>query len=153
MKTYIGLLSILSLGLLTGCVNTYKEIEPCETFSVAQVINEPRVVTEPSFDRACHIVRMGQEMTSSDTWQYKLLLGNKTTVPQNAYYFMLWYDAEGKLIELPTPVWLTTLVLPGEYKEVRIPSPTKEARDFRLYLRGRYDADAKDMFDEANEDE
>ena len=69
-------------------------------------------------------------------WQYKLLFANKTTVPQNVYHFILWYDKDGKLITTPSPVWMSCVVLTGEYKEIRIVAPTREVRDFRLYLYG-----------------
>ena len=71
-------------------------------------------------------------------------IANKTTVPQNVYHFMLWYDKDGKLITTPSPVWMSCVVLTGEYKEIRIVAPTREARDFRLYLQGRYDAENKE---------
>ena len=57
---------------------------------------------------------------------------------------MLWYDEDGKLIATPSPAWVSAVVLSGEYKEIRIPAPSIEARDFRLYLQGRYDAESRD---------
>lgn len=42
-----------------GCSSTEDlEIEPAETFSQAQIINDPRVITDDSFDAACYIARM-----------------------------------------------------------------------------------------------
>ena len=128
-----------------GCSSTEDlEIEPTETFSQAQIINDPRVITDDSFDAACYIARMGEEVQGDGRWQYKLLFANKTTVPQNVYHFMLWYDKDGKLITTPSPVWMSCVVLTGEYKEIRIVAPTREARDFRLYLQGRYDTENKE---------
>lgn len=138
----IFLILIGSAIFLSGCASDDTKIETTETFSRSQVINDPRVITDESFDKVCCIARMGQEIQINGRWQYKLLLANKTVVPQNIYYFMLWYDEEGNLIATPSPAWMSAVVLSGEYKEIRIPAPTIEARDFRLYLQGRYDSES-----------
>lgn len=138
----IFLILIGSAIFLSGCASDDTKIETTETFSRSQVINDPRVITDESFDKVCCIARMGQEIQINGRWQYKLLLANKTVVPQNIYYFMLWYDEEGNLIATPSPAWMSAVVLSGEYKEIRIPAPSIEARDFRLYLQGRYDSES-----------
>ena len=138
----IFLILIGSAIFLSGCASDDTKIETTETFSRSQVINDPRVITDESFDKVCCIARMGQEIQINGRWQYKLLLANKTVVPQNIYYFMLWYDEEGDLIATPSPAWMSAVVLSGEYKEIRIPAPSIEARDFRLYLQGRYDSES-----------
>lgn len=138
----IFLILIGSAIFLSGCASDDTKIETTETFSRSQVINDPRVITDESFDKVCCIARMGQEIQINGRWQYKLLLANKTVVPQNIYYFMLWYDEQGDLIATPSPAWMSAVVLSGEYKEIRIPAPSMEARDFRLYLQGRYDSES-----------
>lgn len=138
----IFLILIGSAIFLSGCASDDTKIETTETFSRSQVINDPRVITDESFDKVCCIARMGQEIQINGRWQYKLLLANKTVVPQNIYYFMLWYDEQGDLIATPSPAWMSAVVLSGEYKEIRIPAPSIEARDFRLYLQGRYDSES-----------
>lgn len=138
----IFLILIGSAIFLSGCASDDTKIETTETYSRSQVINDPRVITDESFDKVCCIARMGQEIQINGRWQYKLLLANKTVVPQNIYYFMLWYDEQGDLIATPSPAWMSAVVLSGEYKEIRIPAPSIEARDFRLYLQGRYDSES-----------
>ena len=138
----IFLILIGSAIFLSGCASDDTKIETTETFSRSQVINDPRVITDESFDKVCCIARMGQEIQINGRWQYKLLLANKTVVPQNIYYFMLWYDEQGDLIATPSPAWMSAVVLSGEYKEIRMPAPSIEARDFRLYLQGRYDSES-----------
>ena len=150
MKNII-VLAVAALAF-AGCSSSPRHIEPCADFSPAQIINDHRVVTDSTFDSACYIVRMGQEVIPGMRWQYKLLLANKTSVPQQAHYMVLWYDGEGNIIDKPTPGWLSTTVLTGEYKEVRIPAPSAAARDFRLYLQGRYDAEARERCEEAKEE-
>lgn len=151
----IFLILIGSAIFLSGCASDDTKIETTETFSRSQVINDPRVITDESFDKVCCIARMGQEIQINGRWQYKLLLANKTVVPQNIYYFMLWYDEQGDLIATPSPAWMSAVVLSGEYKEIRIPAPSIEARDFRLYLQGRYDSEscerAKALWEEKDE--
>ena len=138
----IFLILIGSAIFLSGCASDDTKIETTETFSRSQVINDPRVITDESFDKVCCIARMVQEIQINGRWQYKLLLANKTVVPQNIYYFMLWYDEQGDLIATPSPAWMSAVVLSGEYREIRIPAPSIEARDFRLYLQGRYDSES-----------
>lgn len=141
----ISYLFIVAFSLLVcSCASDDTSVEPNPTYSKSQVINDPRVITDDSFDAVCCLARIGQEIQVNGRWQYKLLLANKTVVPQNIYYFMLWYDEDGKLIASPSPVWISAVVLSGEYKEIRIPAPSIEARDFRLYLQGRYDAESRD---------
>ena len=113
----IFLILIGSAIFLSGCASNDTKIETTETFSRSQVINDPRVITDESFDKVCCIARMGQEIQINGRWQYKLLLANKTVVPQNIYYFMLWYDEQGDLIATPSPAWMSAVVLSGEYKE------------------------------------
>ena len=127
-----------------SCASDDTSVEPNPTYSKSQVLNDPRVITDDSFDAVCCLARIGQEIQVNGRWQYKLLLANKTVVPQNIYYFMLWYDEDGKLIATPSPAWVSAVVLSGEYKEIRIPAPSIEARDFRLYLQGRYDVESCD---------
>lgn len=139
---------------LMGCSSEPRHIEPCADFSPAQIINDGRVLTDESFDAACYIARMGQEVLPPyKRWQYKLLLANKTYVPQKVYYMMTWYDKNGDVITRPSPAWLSTTVLTGEYKEIRMAAPTEEARDFKLYLQGRYDTESKELAEELREEE
>ena len=49
----IFLILIGSAIFLSGCASDDTKIETTETFSRSQVINDPRVITDESFDKVC----------------------------------------------------------------------------------------------------
>lgn len=135
MKTttfYFTLLGLLTL-LTSGCT-TVNVVEPAEPVGTRAMIDDRRIITDPSLARNLRIMGINETTVSNDMLQVQVEVVNTTRRVQSFNYAFEWYNLDGMLITTPPTTWKSRQIEGGESLFLTAVAPSPRAKDFRLKL-------------------
>lgn len=126
-----GLLAGTSLAILSGCT-TVNTVERAQPVGQRQMVNDKRILTDASLNRAVRIV--GVNETPGELLKVQVELQNTTRSLKRFNYKFEWFDESGNLINTSTSASLPRQIEGMESLFISAVAPTPTAKDFRLKL-------------------
>lgn len=116
-----------------GCssVNT---TQPTERVNPPRIINDQRIVTDPSLQRRVQVIEMHEAETEGGHLRVQVGVLNTTRRYRTFNYRFEWFDQDGIFIETPAGGYRTRQIEGGESLMLVGVAPTAAAKDFRLKL-------------------
>jgi uncharacterized protein YcfL len=121
----------LGLGLLVGCT-TVNTVERAEPVGQRQLVNDKRIVTDASLNRAVRIVAVNE--IPGEFLKVQIELQNTTRSLRSFNYRFEWFDANGMQVNSPTSVYIPRQIEGKENLFISTTAPAPTAKDFRVKL-------------------
>lgn len=125
------LAGVISLALLTAC-STINTVERSEPVGQRQMVNDKRILTDASLNRAVRIV--GVNETPGEFLKVQIELQNTTRSLKSFNYRFEWFDANGMQVNTPTSTYISRQIEGKESLFISAMAPTPTTKDFRLKL-------------------
>ncbi len=123
MKKYLFLVSVLMMGIITGCIST--PVPPVDA----------RITLAPDIGRTLNVTSVRCIKNESGYCTFQANVANVTNSQLRLEYKVQWLDGDGIEIDSVTSSWQIMAVQPMEIKGLRVTAASMEAADFRLYVR------------------
>ncbi len=120
-----------SLVLLSAC-STVNTVERAEPVGQRQMVNDKRIITDASLNRAVRIV--GVNETPGEFLKVQIELQNTTRSLKSFNYRFEWFDANGMQVNTPTSTYIPRQIEGKESLFISAVAPTPTAKDFRVKL-------------------
>jgi uncharacterized protein YcfL len=128
-------LYVLAFGaisfVLAGCHHTVNTVEVGTASSAA---GEYRwIQTDERLSEIASVVS-ARKTKADDLLKVQVELMNHHSKPRKFYYRFEWLEADGMMVESPTPIWMLRTILPKETILLQAVAPNPRVADCRLKL-------------------
>lgn len=120
------------LLLLTGCATTVNTVERATPVGERQMVNDKRIITDSSLNRAVRIVGINE--TAGEFLKVQVELLNTTRSMKSFNYRFEWFDANGNQVYSPAATAISRQIEGGESIFISAVAPLATAKDFRIKL-------------------
>ncbi|MGA2175147.1 MAG: YcfL family protein [Verrucomicrobiota bacterium] len=135
MKTTAPLLFVLLAA--AGCAAPVTKTETAPPPPAArQAAGDKRVLTDPSLDRAIHVVKVQTAAGAEGFLKIQVDVENRSDAPRRFSYSIEWLDGDGGPLPLASNGFLDWMLRAHESSSIAATAPTPVAKDFRITFAG-----------------
>lgn len=132
MKIFLSLSLATAIFVgLTGCT-TVNTIEPAQQAGVRQMVNDKRVITDPSLNSKVNVVGLNVAATPDGLMRLQVEVVNRRSSVQDFFYQVEWFDMNGMLTDTTSGGWKTRQILGKETMTLTAVAPNANCKDFRV---------------------
>ena len=132
---FLGIISVVLLGFLTGCRTSVNTVENAEKSGVRQPVEDKRVITDKSLKIS--VTALNERTAANGFKQIQFELTNASNYDRSVFYKVEWYNEDAMLITTGTGGWVEKPFVARESISVVATAPSAMAKDFRIKLVNR----------------